>query len=164
MEPGTLRRLITVLGGAGLAIAVWWFVGSAAPAARARAGPSNSEIPRAGRAAPITASVAAARNSTAPDPESLLHELEALAVNDKPRALAVALSADDHLPAAGVLAEARRAFIVTLLVDLQRMSEARERAREFTRSYPTSRYVPLVQGVTGVHPRPRPSELRDARR
>jgi hypothetical protein len=164
MDPGTLRRLITVLGGAGLGIAVWWFVGSAAPAVHAAAAPSHSPTARAGDPVPITARVAPPRTSAAPDPEALLHELEALAVNDKPRALALALVADDDLPAAGVFAEARRAFIVTLLVDSQRMSEARERARQFTRSYPNSRYLPLVQGVTGVHPRPRPSELRDARR
>jgi hypothetical protein len=94
----------------------------------------------------------------------LLRELEPLAVSDKPRALELALAADTQLPVTGVLAEARRALIVTLLVDTARMNEARERARWFMRAYPDSRYLPLIQGVTGLHPRPRPSELRDARR
>lgn len=164
MQPRTLRRLITLLGGACFAITVWWFLDRAAPASDAPAGPRGSATAAPGRPAPITASVAASRGSAVPDPEALLHELEALAVNDKSRALTRALEADHDLPTIGVFAEARRAFIVTLLVDMQRMSEARERAREFTRSFPTSRYLPLVQGVTGVHPRPRPSELRDARR
>jgi len=97
------------------------------------------------------------------DAESLLRQLEPLAVTDKPRALELALKGDARLPASGVFAEARRALIVTLLVDLDRMPEARDRARRFTSEYPTSDYLPLVQGVTGVHPRPRPSELRDAR-
>jgi len=83
-------------------------------------------------------------------------------VTDKPRALELALEGDARLPASGTLAEARRALIVTLLVDLDRMPEARDRARRFTSEYPASDYLPLVQGVTGVHPRPRPSELRDA--
>jgi hypothetical protein len=164
MQPGTLRRLTTLLAGACLGLAVWWFLDHAATARHVPAGPRGSATAAPEHPAPIPASVAASRPSGAPDPEALLHELEALAVDDKPRALARALEADHDLPAAGMFAEARRAFIVTLFVDMQRMPEARERAREFMRSYPNSRYLPLVQGVTGVHPRPRPSELRDARR
>ncbi|HYP88265.1 MAG TPA: hypothetical protein VEQ59_08925 [Polyangiaceae bacterium] len=97
------------------------------------------------------------------DAEALLRNLEPLAVTDKPRALQLALDADSKLSRSGVMAEARRALIVTLLVDVNRMSEARARARAFTAEYPDSRYLPLVQGVTGVHPRPSPAELRDAR-
>lgn len=111
---------------------------------------------------PLAAAVTAAHRAVEPA-EQLLRELEPLAVFDKPAALARALAADAQLPAQGVMAEARRALIVTLMVDTQRISEARTRAREFIGQYPESRYLPLVKGLTGVHPRPRPSELRDAR-
>ena len=99
----------------------------------------------------------------APDAEQVLRELEPLSITDKPLALSRALAADARLSPAGVMAEARRALIVTLMVDTARMPEARERAREFMRRYPKSRYLPLVQGTTGIHPRPTPSQLRDAR-
>jgi hypothetical protein len=112
---------------------------------------------------PLTAAVAPAAHGAVEPAEQLLRELEPLAVSDKPAALARALAADAQLPAQGVMAEARRALIVTLMVDTERISEARVRALEFIRKYPDSRYLPLVKGVTGVHPRPRPSELRDAR-
>jgi hypothetical protein len=98
-----------------------------------------------------------------PDAEQLLRELEPLSITDKPLALSRALAADARLSPEGVMAEARRALIVTLMVDTERMPEARERAREFIRRYPQSRYRPLVQGTTGIHPRPSPSQLRDAR-
>jgi hypothetical protein len=98
-----------------------------------------------------------------PDDEALLRQLEPLAVTDKPRALELALAADRRLPEGGVMAEARRALIVTLLVDTQRMAEARSRAREFFRLYATSRYVPLLRGVTGLHSRPTPRQSHDAR-
>jgi hypothetical protein len=116
------------------------------------------------RPALVPASIVASSIAAEPHEQRLLHELEPLAVTDKARALALALEADQKLPHSGIFAEARRALIVTLLVDLQRMPEARQRARDFSRSFADSRYLPLVQGVTGVHPRPRPSELRDARR
>jgi hypothetical protein len=98
-----------------------------------------------------------------PDAEQLLRELEPLSITDKPLALSRALTADAQLSPSGVMAEARRALIVTLMVDTERMPEARERAREFIRRYPQSRYLPLVQGTTGIHPRPTPSQSRDAR-
>ena len=104
----------------------------------------------------------AARDHVALDAEATLQKLEVLSLTNKPAALELALAADQQLPSAGVMAEARRAMIVTLLADLNRLSEARVRARTFTAGYPRSAYLPLVQGVTGVHPRPRPSELRDA--
>jgi hypothetical protein len=112
----------------------------------------------------VPASIATSSVTAEPKEQRVLRVLEPLAVTDKSRALALALEADETLPASGIFAEARRALIVTLLVDLQRMPEARQRAREFSRSFGESRYLPLVQGVTGVHPRPRPSQLRDARR
>jgi hypothetical protein len=43
---------------------------------------------------------------------------------------------------------------ITLLVDLGEMEEARARTRRFIELHPESRYRPLVQGVTGIHPRP----------
>jgi hypothetical protein len=112
---------------------------------------------------PLTAAITPAAQRAVDPAEQLLRELEPLAVFDKPAALARALAADARLPAQGMMAEARRALIVTLMVDTERISEARVRALEFIKQYPDSRYLPLVKGVTGVHPRPRPSELRDAR-
>ena len=113
-------------------------------------------------AALVPASITSNGSGNLPDAEALLRQLEPLAVSDKPRALALALEADQRLPDSGVYAEARRALIVTLLVDTERLPEARAWARRFTLNYPDSRYLPLVQGASGVHPRPRPSELRDA--
>jgi hypothetical protein len=165
MHGRTLRRLLTLLSGACLGVGVWWlFFHRAAPQGHAPTSVASSTQAPLALPAPIPASVAPARPDTDFEAEAVLRELEPLAVHDKPRALALALDADARLPAAGVFAEARRALIVTLLVDLQRTAEARDRAREFTRNYQKSRYLPLVQGVTGFHPRPRPSELRDARR
>ncbi len=80
--------------------------------------------------------------------------LEALERSDKERALAYALAGDEWYEAEGKPAEARRAKIVTLLVDLGRMQEARSRTRQFIEQYPNSPYRRLVQGVTGIHPRP----------
>jgi hypothetical protein len=84
----------------------------------------------------------------------LMQEVAHLNVTDKPRALALALSADDAYPNTGLYAEARRAMIITLLVDLGRMEEARKRVYPYLDAYPNSRYVPLVEGKTGIHPRP----------
>lgn len=111
----------------------------------------------------VAATVAPSPRHSAPDAEQLLRELEVLSLTDKPLALSRALAGDELLSPQGVMAEARRALIVTLMVDTERMPEARARAREFIRRYPDSRYRPLVQGTTGIHPRPSPSQLRDAR-
>ncbi len=86
--------------------------------------------------------------------EELARELSRLNATDKPRALALALATDDTYPSTGVYAEARRAMIITLLVDLNRFDEARERVYPFLKAYPESPYVPLVEGKTGIHPRP----------
>jgi hypothetical protein len=86
--------------------------------------------------------------------EEALREVAHFNVTDKPRALALALGADAAYPSTGVYAEARRAMIITLLVDLNRMEEARQRVYLFLDAYPGSRYVPLVEGKTGIHPRP----------
>jgi|GEM_PF-1664701 len=87
-------------------------------------------------------------------PELYWQELERLEREDQARALAYALAGDEWYPDVGRPAEARRAKIVTLLVDLHRMSEARERTQKFIEAYPSSPYRHLVQGVTGIHPRP----------
>ncbi len=112
--------------------------------------------------ATVAATVTTSTRAVEPSDEDILRQLAPLSVSDQPRALELALAADSKLPPDGVFAEARRALIVTLLVDVQRMSEARARARRFMTDYPSSSYLPLVQGVTGIHPRPSPSQLRDA--
>lgn len=97
-----------------------------------------------------------------PEAEAVLRELDRLRQSDPKLALERALAADATLPERGAMAEARRALIVTLLVDSGRMADARQRTREFLESYPTSEYRPLVEGVTGIHPRPHPSESKGA--
>lgn len=87
-------------------------------------------------------------------PEEYWQHLEELRRTDKEQALAYALAGDEWYPDSGKPAEARRAMIVTLLVDLGRMSEARERTHAFIKQYPQSPYRRLAQGVTGIHPRP----------
>lgn len=137
-------------------------------------GPTSRRAPRASStvfaetaAEPAPAS-AAPRQAASDDPikaapappeepsneEAFLRQLEQLNRADKPRALELALRGEDRYSDTGVYAEARKAMIITLLVDLGRISEARTRVREFIRKYPDSRYRHLVQGVTGVHPRP----------
>jgi hypothetical protein len=150
-----------------LGAAAWWLLTRPATP-RDRAVSTPALAPAVSSQAALTQAVgfSAASLDSAPRPpedEALLRQLEPLAVTDKPRALELALAADRRLPADGVMAEARRALIVTLLVDTQRMAEARSRAREFFRLYATSRYVPLVRGVTGLHSRPTPGQSRDAR-
>src|SRR5687768_13360346 len=147
-----------------LAAAAWLLLArSTTPRARTAFAPAVERAVST-RAAPIRdeSSTAPASLPVPSEDEAVLRQLEPLAVTDKPRALELALAADRGLPESGVMAEARRALIVTLLVDTQRMAEARGRAREFFRLYPTSRYVPLVRGVTGLHSRPTPRESRDA--
>lgn len=92
--------------------------------------------------------------------ELYLRQLEALSRSDKAAALALAQNPESEFPERGVFAEAREALSITLLVDLGRMTEARHEVRRFIQSHPQSRYRPLVQGMTGIHPRPtRPQTL-----
>jgi TolA-binding protein len=86
--------------------------------------------------------------------QSYWTQLEELERGDKRRALSYALAGEEWYSDVGKPAEARRAKIVTLMVDLGQMSEARERARAFIEQYPRSPYRHLVQGTTGIHPRP----------
>ena len=147
-----------------LAAAAWWLlVPPTTSRARAAFAPAVQQPVSSGAAPTRAASFTTpAHVPLVPEDEAVLRQLEPLAVTDKPRALELALAADRRLPESGVMAEARRALIVTLLVETQGMAEARRRAREFFRLYPTSRYVPLVRGVTGLHSRPTPQESRDA--
>lgn len=95
------------------------------------------------------------RSGAKPESErAYFQELARLQAVDKPRALAFARQGDAWYPATGENAEARKAMVVTLLVDLGNMEEARRETRAFIAAYPQSSYRPLVQGVTGIHPRP----------
>lgn len=73
---------------------------------------------------------------------------------DKQAALVLAEKGEQWYAPVGRLAEARRAMRITLLVDLERMTEARALTHEFIERHPESPYRHLVQGVTGIHPRP----------
>lgn len=98
---------------------------------------------------------ASAESFEKPESEELFwKELERLEHEDKPKALAYALAGEDWYGEEGKPAEGRRAKIVTLLVDVGKMDEARARTRIFIEKYPNSSYRRLVQGVTGIHPRP----------
>jgi hypothetical protein len=148
-----------------LAAAAWWLLSLPSPSREREAfAPVIDEQAVSTGATPTRAAsfTTPARLPLVPEDEAVLRQLEPLSVTDKPRALELALAADRRLPDKGAMAEARRALIVTLLVDTQRMAEARSRAREFFRLYATSRYVPLVRGVTGLHSRPTLRESRDA--
>ncbi len=84
----------------------------------------------------------------------MLRELVRLEESDKKQALAYARATQDRFAKEGVHAEARSAKEITLLVDLGQMEEARALVRDFLQLHPSSRYRPLVSGVTGIHPRP----------
>jgi len=86
--------------------------------------------------------------------DDYLRELARLNRTDKRQALELVRQGDGWYSASGARAEARQAMGVTLLVDLGEMAEARARARRFLAEHPESSYRPLVQGVTGIHPRP----------
>lgn len=94
---------------------------------------------------------------TQPATEQLYFEqLEQLRRTDKLAALRYAEQGDRWYPATGRPAEARHAMAVTLLVELDRMPEARARTRRFLVDHPGSPYAHLIQGQTGIHPRPGP--------
>jgi hypothetical protein len=117
--------------------------------------PSSIAMPGAASAPPAPAAIpATAETDALPSEDDLLHELARLNATNKPRALALALAADNSYPSAGIHAEARRAMIITLLVDVGRMDEARQRVKRYLEDYPDSPYVPLIEGKTGIHPRP----------
>jgi hypothetical protein len=93
--------------------------------------------------------------SDAPLPErEYFQQLQELNHSDKRAALTLVEKGEQWYSSTGQLAEARRALRVTLLVDLGQMAEARRLTREYLERYPDSPYSRLVQGVTGIHPRP----------
>jgi len=101
-----------------------------------------------------TAPLAAGAVPPFADEDEYLRELARLNRTDQRRALELVHQGERWYSASGVRAEARQAMGITLLVDLGEMAEARARARRFLAEHPSSRYRPLVQGVTGIHPRP----------
>lgn len=121
-------------------------------------GAPSAEPPRAAEPAPvepIEQATAPVETFAKPETEEdYWTKLEALKKTDKKRALAYAFQGEEWYAEAGKPAEARRAMIVTLMVDLGQMEQARERSRDFIKLYPDSPYRRLVQGVTGIHPRP----------
>jgi hypothetical protein len=149
-----------------VAAMVWWQRDGASkpaakppPAATAAAATPAPVLP--GPAAVVPAAEALPVASGAPrapfaDEPSYIRELWRLNETDKSRALQLARDGERWFPNSGVGEEARRAMVVTLLVDLGRMKEARDEVRRFIEQHPDSRYRPLVQGVTGIHPRPGP--------
>jgi hypothetical protein len=107
------------------------------------------------RATPPPASRASAGALDRPATEDeFMRELMQLESTDKEAALALARKGEGWYSSSGKPAEARKAMIVTLLADLNRMDEARTLARAFMAAFPGSEYLPLVQGATGIHPRP----------
>jgi hypothetical protein len=158
------RATIAVLALAVVGVAVWlWGPLRATSVLQSTPAPGSIEeaaLPVAAipPAPPVTSAPGASRGQPetgAPSgEEDSLAEIARLNATDKPRALALALSADDAYPSAGADAEARRAMIITLLVDLGRMEEARQRVYRYIEAYPDSPYLPLVEGKTGIHPRP----------
>ncbi len=109
--------------------------------------PSSPSAPRAAAEVPLE------RPATEAEYFRRLEELRKSAPED---ALAWLGHGDEWYGAEGEQAEARTAMRVTVLVDLGRMSEARAVTRRFIVEHPESPYRRLVQGMTGIHPRPGP--------
>lgn len=163
-------RWIVLVGALLVGLSWWWLVaGTPTDPPRSSASsltrPSRSETQGASAAPHLSpdpktpgrahaASIDQDLTAPPPTPELYWQRLEELERTDRDRALAYALSGEEWYPETGKPAEARRAKIVTLLVGLNRMPEARERTRRFLQLYPQSPYRHLVQGVTGIHPRP----------
>ncbi len=143
----------------GLATLVWSW-GDRARTPVARLAEREADFPAGAtppRAVPNEPGPVGPRAGGGEQPESetaFLAQLEELNQTDKPRALDWARRGDHWYGNAGAFAEARQAMQVTLLVDLGRMDEARIEAKTFIAAHPESRYRPLVQGATGIHPRP----------
>lgn len=158
-----------LLGAALIGLGAWWFSTSSRSSveravstsqARPTSSPAaqSSPAPSLGPSEPTAHGAPQVRGAHLParpaSPELYWQELETIERTDKQRALQYALAGEQWYPDEGKPAEARRAKIVTLLVALGRMPEARERTRAFLEQYPNSPYRRLVQGVTGIHPRP----------
>jgi hypothetical protein len=113
-------------------------------------GSSEARLPTQEREQPVDAGAPERPRSE----EAFWDELTRLRAIDKAQALKYALLGEQWYGSVGRPAEARGAMIVSLLVDLNRMEEARSRTREFIEAYPNSNYRIMVQGLTGIHPRP----------
>ncbi len=155
--------LVAVLLAVGAVIALW--LAPAAPAVPAGSAIGEVSAARGADEARLRrredagAGAAAAPNGDGAGPpfadeDEYLRELARLNRTDPRRARALVRQGERWYSASGVRAEAREAMGITLLVDLGEMEEARALARRFITEHPTSRYRPLVQGVTGIHPRP----------
>jgi hypothetical protein len=158
------RTLFAVALSAGLAFVAWrasrptaqstHAPGSSSDSSRSVHVPEKQSTDTFVATAPLPPAV---RESALVRPESeneYLHELMRLHAADKSRALTLAKKGDEWYSSTGRPAEARKAMAITLLVDLDEMEEARRETREFIAAYPASPYRTLVQGVTGIHPRP----------
>lgn len=160
-----MRRALVLLGMAGLAALLGFVLLRERRAATSAPRPIATSLPpidettsgtaKASSPVPAPASAQAPGELAKPDTEdAFLRELERLHMTDKPRALAFAKKGEEWYASTGRPAEARKAMIVTLLVELGDMEEARNLTRRFIDAYPESEYRPLVQGLTGIHPRP----------
>jgi len=116
---------------------------------RLRVEPANESRP-----APVQQTLAASSGPPFASEDDYLRALEQLSQTDKQRALELVRKGNGWYSGSGVRAEARQAMGITLLVDLGEMAEARVLTRHFIAEHPTSPYRQLVQGVTGIHPRP----------
>lgn len=124
--------------------------GSADSSAPVEGGGSKATV---APAAPKTAAPALERPASE---EEYFQRLDALRSSAPADALAWVERGQEWYGSEGKYAEARTAMQVTLLVDLSRMPEARAITRKFILEHPDSPYRPLMQGVTGIHPRPGP--------
>ncbi len=161
------RRTAIALVFVAAVVAVFAFTHREQPISPAtQAEPRPSTTPLAQAVAPVAPSARAplveprAPSNALKRPASeddYMRELLALESTDEERALALARKGDEWYEGSGRAAEARKAMTITLLADLGRMEEARALARAFMAAHPDSGYLPVVQGVTGIHPRPHPS-------
>lgn len=122
--------------------------GSLAPAA---ARSSTQAVHGVRSAGPVATSDVLVKPNSEDD---YLRELTRLNAVDKALALTYAKKGDEWYSSTGKAAEARKAMAITVLVDIGNMDEARRLTYAFIDAYPGSSYLPLVQGVTGIHPRP----------
>ncbi len=160
----TPLRLTAALTATSVAIAVWllWTSVNAeeqksherAPVADVAADSDPAQPPRHAQDTSLLAATAPRQPTNIAQLNNSLRTLEQIAATDKQKALDYAQDTAELFPETGVQAEARSAKEITLLVELDRMSEARQLVHKFIKTHPDSRYRPLVQGVTGIHPRP----------
>lgn len=93
-------------------------------------------------------------SDVAPAEHDYLTRLKDLRTTDRRAALAWIERGDAWYAPTGRAAEARSATRITVLVETGDMKRARRLTREFIERFPESPYRRLVQGQTGIHPRP----------